>query len=173
MVKMKNLYYKGLDDNLCGRNGYQYEIGKDYTADTDDSWHWLHFAKKVSDAIRYGKRIVEIEPMTTVQKYGSYADMNAKTIRIVRELSRTEIINKLFEEHCPVYKMVYFEPTYAELIQHKDYIKRCDHHSICYEFDWLTEEQKLSLLPKSWASCVRTHSFNKTANGIIAMRQKG
>ena len=38
-------YYKGLDENLCGMNGFQYEIGKEFTADTDDSWHWLHFAK--------------------------------------------------------------------------------------------------------------------------------
>ena len=143
-------YYKGLDENLCARNGYPYEIGEEFTAETDDSWHWLHFARKVTDAIRYGSRIVEIEPVTAVQRYGSYADMNARTIRIVRELSREEVMAKLIEEKCPVYKMVYFQPTYEELLRYKEHIRRCDHYSICYEFDWLTPEQKKILLPRSW-----------------------
>ena len=163
-------YYKGLDDNLCGRNGFQYEIGKEFTADTDDSWHWLHFAKKVTDAIFYGHRVVEVEPVTAVQRYGSYSDMNAKTIRIVRELTRDEIIDKLVEEKFPVYRMVYFEPTYKELLRIKDHIHRGDHMSICCEFDWLTAEQKLSLLPKSWASRVRTHEVSKALLGAEAYR---
>ena len=166
------IYYKGLDENLCGMNGFQYVVGQEYTADTDDSWHWLHFAKKVTDAIRYGNRIVEVEPVTAVQRYGSYADMNARTIRIVRELSRDEVVAKLVGEKCPIYKMIYFKPTYEELIRNRDHISRCDHYSICNEFDWLTEEQKLSLLPKSWKRNVHIHEFNKMVDGVIAMRRK-
>jgi len=165
------LYYKGLDENLQGRNGFQYAVGKEFTADTDDSWHWLHFAKKMTDAIRYGKRIVEIEPVTQIQRYGSYADMNARTIRIVREVPHEEIIAKLIEEKCPIYKMVYLEPTYEELVRYQDHIKRCDHYSILNEFNWLTDEQKLSLLPKSWARYVHMNSFNKMVDGVIAMRK--
>lgn len=165
-------YYKGLDENLCGMNGFQYEIGKEFTADTDDSWHWLHFAKKLTDAIRYGNRIVEVKPLTAVQRYGSYADMNARSIRIVRELPREEVVEKLIEEKCPIYKMVYLRPTYEELLRNRDHIHRCDHRSICVEFDWLTEEQKLSLLPKSWKRNVHIHELNKMVNGVIAMRGK-
>ncbi len=165
-------YYKGLDENLCGMNGFQYEIGKEFTADTDDSWHWLHFAKKLTDAIRYGNRIVEVEPLTAVQRYGSYADMNARSIRIVRELPREEVVEKLIEEKCPIYKMVYLRPTYEELLRNREHIHRCDHRSICVEFDWLTEEQKLSLLPKSWKRNVHIHELNKMVNGVIAMRGK-
>lgn len=165
-------YYKGLDENLCGMNGFQYEIGKKFTADTDDSWHWLHFAKKLTDAIRYGNRIVEVEPLTAVQRYGSYADMNARSIRIVRELPREEVVEKLIEEKCPIYKMVYLRPTYEELLRNREHIHRCDHRSICVEFDWLTEEQKLSLLPKSWKRNVHIHELNKMVNGVIAMRGK-
>lgn len=165
-------YYKGLDENLCGMNGFQYEIGKEFTADTDDSWHWLHFAKKLTDAIRYGNRIVEVEPLTAVQRYGSYADMNARSIRIVREPPREEVVEKLIEEKCPIYKMVYLRPTYEELLRNREHIHRCDHRSICVEFDWLTEEQKLSLLPKSWKRNVHIHELNKMVNGVIAMRGK-
>lgn len=39
-------YYKGLDDTLCARNGFRYEIGKIFAAETDDPWRWLHFAKR-------------------------------------------------------------------------------------------------------------------------------
>ncbi len=165
-------YYKGLDENLCGMNGFQYEIGKEFTADTDDSWHWLHFAKKLTDAIRYGNRIVEVKPLTAVQRYGSYADMNARSIRIVGELPREEVVEKLIEEKCPIYKMVYLRPTYEELLRNREHIHRCDYRSICVEFDWLTEEQKLSLLPKSWKRNVHIHELNKTVNGVIAMRGK-
>ncbi len=153
-------YYKGLDDALCARNGFRYEIGKSYAAETDDPWRWLHFAKKVTTAISYGTRIVEVEPLTRVCRYGSYSDMNAEKIRIVRELSRDEVIDKLVQEKCPVYRMVYYKPTYEELLRIRNHIKRCGHYSICYEFDWLTAEQKLSLLPKSWKNRVQYHEFD-------------
>jgi len=157
----KKLYYKGLDENLCAHNGFQYEIGKAYTAKTDDSWHWLHFAKKVTDVIFYGSRVVEVEPLTQVQKYGSYSDMNAKTIRIVRELPHEEIVAKLVDEKCPFYEMKDIKPTYDELLRYKSHIRRYDHYSICFDFDWLTAEQKLSLLPKSWAREVRAVEFTR------------
>lgn len=163
-------YYKGLDDNLRGRNGFQYEIGKEFTADTDDSWHWLHFARKVTDAIWYGKRVVEVEPVKPTQYYGNYSDLNAKTIRIVRELSRDEIFEKLIEEKCPVFGMVYIEPTFEELLRMKDHIRRSDHESILWDFDWLTAEQKMALLPKSWAARVRTHELSKAILGAELYR---
>lgn len=168
----KKLYYKGLDKNLCARNNFQYEVGKEFTADTDKPWHWLYFAKKVTDAISYGNRVVEVEPVTKAQWYGSYSDMNAKTIRIVRELPRAEIVAKLVEEKCPFYKMVYIEPTYEELVRYKDHIHRCDHWSICHEFEWLTDEQKLSLLPKSWARRVQVVAFNRMADEVIAEKKR-
>ena len=151
------VYYKGLDENLCGKNGYPFAIGGEFTADTDDNWHWLHFAKKASTAIRYGKRVVEVEPVTTVQRFGPYDDLNARTIRVVRELPREELIARLMEEKCAFYKMVYIEPTYEELARYRDHIRKCDHFSICYEFNWLTEAEKLELLPDSWA--LRVHAY--------------
>lgn len=150
----KRLYYKGLNDNLCGKNNFQYAIGEIFTAGTDDPWHWLYFTKKVTRAIPYGKRIVEVMPITAVRCFGGRDDRNARTIRIVRELFREEILEKLIQEKCPFYKMVYIEPTYEELLRYRDYIKPCDHYSICCEFDWLTEDQKMEFLPKWWESRV-------------------
>lgn len=147
------IYYKGLDENLCGLNGYQYEVGKEYSADTDDKFHWLHFAEKVSDAFPYGPRIVEVEPLTKVKRY-SAADMSAERIRILRELSADEIIDRLFEENYPLYLMDKISPTYEQLLRHKDRIKRRDHRSILH-WAWLTADQKRLLLPKSWERYIR------------------
>lgn len=154
-------YYKGLDENCCGCNDFQYEIGKEFTAETTDSWHLLHFAEKVSTAIKFGTRIVEVEPITPINRFEPFDDMNAKSIRILRELSKEEIAEKLFEEKCPVYKMVKIEPPYEVLLRHKDAIKRCDHRTICLCFDWLTEEQKQTLLPKSWKRSIHLHELSK------------
>lgn len=147
------IYYKGLDENLCGLNGYQYEAGKEYSADTYDKFHWLHFAEKVSDAFPYGSRIVEVEPLTKANRY-SAADMNAERVRILRELSGDEIIDRLFEENYPLYLMDKIRPTYEQLLRHKDRIKRRDHRSILH-WDWLTADQKRELLPKSWERYIR------------------
>ena len=170
------IYYKGLDENLCGLNGYQYEVGKEYSADTYDKFHWLHFAEKVSDAFPYGSRIVEVEPLTKANRY-SAADMNAERVRILRELSGDEIIDRLFEENypppcshfcciCPtywrpawrhtlsLYLMDKIRPTYEQLLRHKDRIKRRDHRSILH-WDWLTADQKRELIPKSWERYIR------------------
>lgn len=150
-------YYKGLDENLCGLNGYPYEVGKEYSADTDNKFHWLHFAEKVSGAFPYGPRIVEVEPLTKVSRYNA-ADLNTKKIRIVRELSADEIIDRLFEENYPIYLMDKVKPSYVQLLHHKDRIKRCDHRAILH-WDWLTPEQKRVLLPKSWERYIRAASI--------------
>lgn len=90
-----------------------------------DKFHWLHFAEKASDAFPYGPGIVEVEPLTKANRY-SAADMNAEKIRILRELSADEIIDRLFEENYPLYLMDKIRPTYEQLLRHKDRIKRRD-----------------------------------------------
>ena len=147
-MKNRKLYLKGLDENLCSFNGFQYAVGETYTAETEDPFHWIHFAKKMTDAFRYGARIVEVEPLTDVNRYGTYADMNAKSVRIVRELSRDEIMARLLEEKCSVYKLTPLKPTYAELADMK--ITNRDRMTICREFTWLSAEEKTKLLPKCW-----------------------
>ena len=93
---MNKTYYKGLDANLCAMNDFQYEVGGEYTADTDDNWHWLHFTTKIDTALTYGCRVVEVQPLTKIQNF-SVLDMNAKSIRIVRELPKEEIVTLLHQ----------------------------------------------------------------------------
>jgi len=147
-------YYKGLDENFCGMNDYQYEVGKAFTADTDNTWHWLYFAGRATDALRYGPRIAEVEPLTEANQFGSKADMNARSIRIVRELSRDEIIDTLVEEKCPFFLMGKVEPSYEQLMRHKNHIQRFDYKFIVL-WEWLTADEKKKLLPKTWDSTIK------------------
>lgn len=93
-MKKKRTYFKGLDDQLRGINDFQYQIGGVFTADTDDTWHWLFFTTQIEAAIKHGKRIVEVEPVSRVISYGA-DDLCAQSIRIVRELPMTEILARL------------------------------------------------------------------------------
>ena len=89
-------YYKGLRGNLCSivDSSFQYSVGETFTADTDDDFHWLHFTPEIQAAISYGERIVEVEPVSRMNVYSEEV-MNAKSIRIVRELSMQEILSLL------------------------------------------------------------------------------
>ena len=93
-MKKKRTYFKGLDDQLRGINDFQYQIGGVFTADTDDTWHWLFFTTHIETAIKYGPRIVEVEPVTRVISNGA-DDMCAKSIRVLRELTLTEVLARL------------------------------------------------------------------------------
>lgn len=154
-MEKKRIYYKSFDENLCGMNGFQYEVGKAFMADTDNTWHWLHFATKVSETLRhYGKgiRICEVEPLGRVNRYYSW-DINTDCLYIIRELSKEEILEKLAEEKCRAYDMRNVEPPYEFLNAHRDLIKPLDRNSILYA-PQLTAEQKKDLLPKCWAKQV-------------------
>ena len=155
-------YYKGLDENLCGRNGFQYEAGKAFTADTDDNWHWLHFTDKVVVAIGYGPRVVEVKPLTRATKF-CYNSYNARTIFIVRELSREEILSRLFAEGCCIGSLLQYKPTYAELSgMWRERIHLYDDcFCLCYKCDWLTAEEKKNLLPSCWHRRIDEQAFHE------------
>lgn len=95
----KKVYYKGLDKYLRGGSdkSFQYAVGGTFTADTDDTWHWLHFTTDIETAIHYGERIVEVEPVGRMNVY-TKDDMNAKSIRVIRELPMQEILTLLVEK---------------------------------------------------------------------------
>lgn len=151
------MFFKSLDGNLQARNGFQYEIGGDFTADTDDPWHLLHFARRVTHTLPYngrGIRIVEVKPIGDKNVWSS-ADMNSKSLHVVRELGKDEIFERLIEEKCPVWRMMIFEPPYDLLLKLKEQkkIHRSDYSAIL-GCDHLSAEEKKSLLPKSWGRAV-------------------
>ena len=148
---MKRTYYKSFDENLCGMNGFQYEVGKAFMADTDDPFQWLHFASKVNQTLRYyckGIRICEVEPLGKVNRYAAW-DMNTDCLHIIRELTTDEIIIKLLDEKCGVAEIINFEPSFNLLRVFYGRLRHCDKLAIL-SADYLTPEQKKALLPKCW-----------------------
>lgn len=97
-MKKKKTYFKGLDANLQGHDGFQYEIGKTYSVATHDPWRWLHYTSHIETAIQYGRRIVEVKPVTGSCYYGA-DDICAQSIYIVRELDKEEILTHLELRH--------------------------------------------------------------------------
>ena len=149
------MYYKAVDDNMCGRNGFQYRIGEIATADTDDPRNWLYFSDYMSDVVSYGSIILEIEPVSEINTQNVRARMNAKQIRPIRIVPREEIFQKIYDENnvffCSLSKL---KPTFQELLKLKPHMGRVDKYTICDDFNWLTPEEKKALLPKRMADRV-------------------
>lgn len=94
-MKKKQTYFKGLDEHLRGLYDFQYQIGGVFTTNTDDDWHWLFFTTHIETAIKYGPRIVEVEPINlSCTRYGP-DDLCAQSIRVLRELPTTEVLARL------------------------------------------------------------------------------
>jgi hypothetical protein len=89
------VYFKGLDENLRGLNGFQYRIGEIFNVDTDDTWRWLFFTSHIETAIKHGPRIVEVEPVSLPCTLYGNDNLCAKSIRICREIPVTEILARL------------------------------------------------------------------------------
>ena len=92
-------YYKSFDENLCGHNGFQFEVGKEFTTDNEDTWQRFHMCRSIKDTLPYYKnpRICIVEPIDGVTDFGEGL-VSCSKIRIVRELTKEEILNKLKKE---------------------------------------------------------------------------
>ena len=157
------MYYKALHDNMSAMGGFQYEIGKVAVAETDDSRCWLYFTPELSRTMPFGNHFYEVEPVSEINYRNANFFMNAKKIRIIRELPREGIFQKLSEEGYPIRRMWKLQPTYEELLRMKDRIKYADREAICDDFEWLSEEEKIALLPKCWRRRVERHGDFKRA----------
>jgi hypothetical protein len=93
--ELKKVYFKGLDDEYRGYNGFQYRVGEAFSVDADDTWRWLFFTTHIETAIRHGPRIVEVEPISLPCTLYGQDDLCAKSIRIIRELPMTEVLARL------------------------------------------------------------------------------
>jgi len=151
------MYYKGFDANLCGWEDYQFEVGRTYTTDIDDNWSWYHYTQYASATLNYfdsGVRICEVEPLGEIKRFRYAADGYGKgyfttnKIRILRELTRAEIFDTLIDEKCSLFLMLKLKPPFEVLQKYKSAIRG----NYCYpvlEFDYLTDDEKRELLPKS------------------------
>lgn len=92
-------YYKSFDENLCGHNGFQFEVGKEFTTDNEDTWQRFHMCKNIRNTMYYYKfpRICIVEPIEDITIFDS-TTLSCSKIRIICELSKKEIINQLKKE---------------------------------------------------------------------------
>lgn len=152
-------FYKAFKNDLTGKCNFQYKIGGIASLDHDDTWTWLHFSPDIGSIIHYhfdsinGNRICEVEPLGQIEKFGrkrGHIEYTTNKLRIVRELSKDEIFNKMIEERYKFNRWCRYNPPYNILEQYKSSIRG---YYICYKIMEridLTHEEKISLLPKKY-----------------------
>lgn len=160
------MYYKSFDDRLCGRGGFQYEVGKTFTADTDDDWHWLHYSQYLSSTLIHSSdstkiRICEVEPKGKTVRFKCSLDGYNKgyyygttEIHIVRELSEVEILSTVEAEKCPFRMIVeYLKPPFEWLLERKSKIKGSLIEKVLNRQDF-SDGQVAALLPESHSNLI-------------------
>lgn len=153
---MSRTYYKGFNGDLRGRNDYTFQVGNVYSTEIDDTWSWFHYAAYASATLNYFDsdiRICIVEPVGEKCFFRSSLDgynkgyYTTNKIRIVRELSRSEIFQILVAEKCPFRMILKLRPPYPFLFNHKNQIRGSCCRNIIERNDLSYEERK-SLLPK-------------------------
>ncbi len=152
-------YYKGFNNQMQGRNEFQFCTGMVYEKTDDDSWTWFHYTDKVSSTLRYfdeNIRICEVLPLGEVYAFKDYFMGNNSSyyttnkIEILRELSRKEIYDTLEHEKFSFYLLISkLKPEFEILYKYKNKIRG----DYCREIiirDDLDVSQKKILLPKNW-----------------------
>ena len=170
------MYYKAFDKDLRGYNGFQFEVGKTYVHENDDSWHWFHYSHFLRVGLYYythpDSRFCIVEPQGMRQRFCSNVGIRGnywttQKIRIVRELSREEVYEILFKEHTPFWLMNILKPPFEVLQQYGKRIRGKDVAEIIetrYDF---TLEQKKALIPKKYHRRAEIHEKVKE------IREKG
>lgn len=158
-------FFKSMNENLCGRNNFQYHVGGVFepTDNMDDNWNWLYFTENVTATLYHATckkpRICEVKPLGTTfdEKvkwlgFGKGRNFRTNKLLIVRELPEEEILSRLIEEKSPVRFLLMYDLPYEKLLELK-----APHKKYAYDFNMhvllrtdLTTEQKRTLIPKSW-----------------------
>lgn len=170
MKKDKNnekIFYKAVDENLCGRNGFQYKVGGIYTPvkeNLDDDWLWLYFSDKISTTTQYGgahPRIFEVNPLGKVKTWNIKGNVVmprgtdigyhycTNKLEIIRELPKEEVFEILSEENCPPWYALMLNPPFEMLKKWKNMRKgRTEFQLHVLKREDLTIEEKEQLLSK-------------------------
>ena len=150
------MFIKAFKAGLTGYSGFQYDIGKTYETDTDDSWRWFHYAASATQALRQynapDTRFCEVKPLAAFKRFKALDTDYYTTAKlsIVREVGRDEVLQMLMAERCPFYLLTRLDPPF-------DVLEACvpmrKNFSDCADIlrkTYLTIEQRKSLLPKTY-----------------------
>ena len=162
------IFYKSMNENLQGRNGFQYKVGETFEPNEenkDDCWNWLYFSDYLSSTIIHSGsniRICEVNPLGEVYRekarlngYNKGYNYSTNKLYIKRELSKEEIFDICEKEGCPGYMLLRLNPPF-EILNRIKRMKKGGNlfkEYVIRNAD-LTTEQKKELLPKIWHSFV-------------------
>lgn len=153
------MYFKGFDEKLCGHGNFQFEVGKEYDTQTENTWNWFHYTAYIAATLIYFEasiRVCEVEPRGDISCFKDPLDGYGKgyfttnRIYIKRELSREEMFDILIEEQCPFSLLLNLEPPLKILMQYKSSIKGSANCLEIIQRDDLTVAERKELLPKKW-----------------------
>jgi asparagine N-glycosylation enzyme membrane subunit Stt3 len=155
-------YYKSFNENLQGKNNYQYEIDGIYEVTHNDTWEWLYYSQYASSTLIHHSdakriRICFVEPLGKIAKFKTYLNYYNKgfeysttKIKIISELSEDEILNTLVEEKLNFqYIIKFLNPSFSYLLGNKNKIRGDFICSRIAKRNDLTQEEKRKLLPVS------------------------
>lgn len=105
--------YKAFNKGLINQFNETYEVGKDYTLNSDLKWKkkGFHFAENLEDVLRYYDGFKDIGICLVIgygniQKYYDYETTVSDHMRIVKVLSREEILE--YAKKLPDFRLCHF-----------------------------------------------------------------
>ena len=158
LKKENKRFYKLVDHNMMGKNGYKYEVGKIFEVSYDNGDE-LHFCDNIFSTFKYGNGehksiILEVEPLSDRCYCDEHHEYSCDKLKVIRILDDKEILCALnkprgcLSTYSSPILCYYF--TYEYLIKYKDQINRNPKAlKIIYESKELTEIQKKEIIKKS------------------------
>lgn len=150
------MFIKAFNADLTGHGGFQFEVGQTYETDTDDNWRWFHYTASAAQALRQynspDTRFCEVEPMAPSKRFRAHNTDYYTTakLRIVREISRDDVLQMLMAERCPFYLLTRLDTPYDVLASCAPARKSFTACADILNKSYLTIEQRKSLLPKKY-----------------------
>jgi len=150
------MFIKAFNADLTGYGGFQFEVGQTYETDTDDNWRWFHYTASAAQALRQynspDTRFCEVESMAPSKRFRAHNTDYYTTakLRIVREISRDDVLQMLMAERCPFYLLTRLDPPYDVLASCVPARKSFTACADILNKSYLTIEQRKSLLPKKY-----------------------
>ena len=148
-------YYKAFNHDLTGWNDYQFAPGETFTDEEG-----LYYADTISKCLATyndpDSRVFEVQidgPCYKRIDFDGSVAYQAKSITLLRELSKAEIADILIAENCSLERAVLFGLDFETLCRFKRQKLTSDQQYAIQQSRYLTTEEKIQLLKrhkKAW-----------------------